>query len=244
MKKPNITTNNILWGVYVALLAVLLPHTAWAFSRFEPPGALGNVIAWAAAFAFEAAIATLTHKLAKHIEAVRRGKHLFVRRYLNAYSAGLLVAVGVSTAANLAHAIEFGQRIAIFDSGTALPAIYSVAFGAVLPLTSLVFARVLSNVADAEVEQDEELVAAKAEAKDLRRRLKDTAALVAENERRADDAEQRLGIAGDLFTRLFAEQVRVRIAAVAEAFPKLQPATIAKVADASPSYVSQVLNSE
>ena len=61
-------TNNLLWIIYLALLIVLLPHTAWAFSRFESPAMgwlgiqWGLVTAWAAAFAFEAALAALTHK--------------------------------------------------------------------------------------------------------------------------------------------------------------------------------------
>lgn len=44
---------------------VLLPHTAWAFARFESPSAgwlgisWGVVTAWAAAFAFEASFAVL-----------------------------------------------------------------------------------------------------------------------------------------------------------------------------------------
>jgi hypothetical protein len=41
-----ITVNRILWAVYLSLLGVLLPHTAWT-----------------AAFAFEASIAVLIHKL-------------------------------------------------------------------------------------------------------------------------------------------------------------------------------------
>jgi hypothetical protein len=71
-------SNILLWAIYLSLLAVLLPHTAWAFARFEPPGngtlgiAWGAITAWAAAFAFEAAIAALTHKLAKHIESTPR----------------------------------------------------------------------------------------------------------------------------------------------------------------------------
>ena len=64
----------LLWAIYLALLAVLLPHTAWAFGHFESPVAgwlglqWGVLSAWAAAFAFEAAIAALTHKLAERIE--------------------------------------------------------------------------------------------------------------------------------------------------------------------------------
>jgi hypothetical protein len=57
----------------------------------------GMVTAWAAAFAFEAAIAALTHKLAKHIESTPRytAGRVWLRRisyqYLNAYAAGDLV---------------------------------------------------------------------------------------------------------------------------------------------------------
>jgi hypothetical protein len=68
----------MLWVIYVALLAVLLPQTAWAFARFESPStgwlgvSWGIVTASAAAFAFEAAIAALTHKLAGHIGTTPR----------------------------------------------------------------------------------------------------------------------------------------------------------------------------
>ena len=152
-------TNKILWGVYLCLLGVLLPHTAWAFSTFEPRDAWwGKTTAWLGALAFESAIAVLTHKLAKHIEATRRGRRLFIRRYLNAYSFGLLVAIGVSMLANLSHAVEFGGSMAIFANSSALPALYSVAFGAILPVVSLLFARVLSNVVDAEGEPDPDLM--------------------------------------------------------------------------------------
>jgi transposase InsO family protein len=73
MKHQRNWSNTLLWAIYLSLLAVLLPHTAWAFARFEPPGngsfgiAWGAITACAAAFAFEAAIAALTHKLAKHM---------------------------------------------------------------------------------------------------------------------------------------------------------------------------------
>ena len=121
MKRQQNWSNTLLWAIYLALLVVLPPHTAWAFGRFEPPDVgwlgirWGMVTAWAAAFAFEAAIAALTHKLAKHIESTPRysAGRVWLRRityqYLNAFSAGLLVAVGVSVLANFGHAVEFGQ---------------------------------------------------------------------------------------------------------------------------------------
>jgi hypothetical protein len=35
MRRRQSWTNILLWAIYLALLAVLLPHTAWAFGRFE-----------------------------------------------------------------------------------------------------------------------------------------------------------------------------------------------------------------
>jgi hypothetical protein len=70
MKRQQNWSNILLWAIYLALLIVLLPHTAWVFGRFESPTAgwlniqWGMVTAWAAAFAFEAAIAAPTHCVA------------------------------------------------------------------------------------------------------------------------------------------------------------------------------------
>jgi hypothetical protein len=78
MNQTSHWSSKVLWIIYLALLAVLLPHTAWAFARFESPAAgwlgvsWGAVAAWAAAFAFEAAIAALTHKLTWRIMATPR----------------------------------------------------------------------------------------------------------------------------------------------------------------------------
>ncbi len=157
MKHERNWSNFLLWAIYLALLVVLLPHTAWAFDRFESPtvGWLniqwGMVTAWAAAFAFESAIAALTHRLAKHIESTLRyaAGRVWLRRisyqYLNAFSAGLLVAVGVSVLTNFGHAVEYGQEFAIFGRYNVPPLLYSLAFGGILPLVSLMFARILAN---------------------------------------------------------------------------------------------------
>ena len=79
MKIRSVTTL-VLWLVYVFLLAVLLPHTAWAFRQFEPDDARvigwgvssSDLVSYVGALAFEAAIAVLTHKLAAHIEATEK----------------------------------------------------------------------------------------------------------------------------------------------------------------------------
>src|SRR3990167_670539 len=95
-KKHN-WSNILLWVVYLSLLAVLLPHTSWAFSVLEPEKY--KWASWAAAITFEAGIAVLTHKLAKHIESLPKckdSKTRFKRRYLNVYSYGLLGSVFVS----------------------------------------------------------------------------------------------------------------------------------------------------
>jgi hypothetical protein len=243
-------TNKILWGVYLCLLGVLLPHTAWAFSTFEPQDAWwGKLTAWLGALAFEAAIAVLTHKLAKHIETVRRGKRIFARRYLNAYSFGLLVAIGVSMLANLSHAVEFGGTMAIFGSGSVLPAVYSVAFGAILPVVSLLFARVLSNVVDTEGEPDPELAKAnetikefRKDNRDLRQANEKLSALLDTTEQKLVEAETKFAAAGELFARLMAGSKRDRIMAASEQWPALKPSAIAVLTESSPAYVSEVLN--
>jgi hypothetical protein len=247
MAKKNhlIIVNGLLWLVYIALLAVLLPHTAWAFGRFEAPGVFGEITAWAAAFAFEAAIAALTHKLAMHIETTpkkRSGLAKFSYRYLNAFSFGLAIAVGVSVAANLAHAVEFGSELVIFARYGVPFGVYAVAFGAILPLVSLLFARVLSNVADSEQESDPAIEQAKETERRLRQELRSAEAARTEAERRAAEAETRFGAAGDLFARLFGDEKRQRILAARQTWPELPAAAIAIMAAASPSYVSEVLN--
>lgn len=165
LSKLNIS-NIIVWLVYLALLGVLLPHTAWAFQQFEPTGKQSSVlVAWAAAFTFEAAIAVFTHKLAKHIETVKIRKRWprFVAMYANAYSVGLLIAVFVSVIANVLHASAFATKYK--------HPLFIGAFGAVLPLASLIFARILSNVNDVLQEIDPELNEAKIQLRELRKEL-------------------------------------------------------------------------
>ena len=140
-------TRRLLYVVYVSLLITLLPHTAWAFSKFEPGNLSGTIVAWAASFAFEAAIAALTIRLTKRIESTPRrlsGVGRWKYRYLNAYGGGLVLALGVSALANLAHAVEYGIEMAIIGKFGIPFGVYAVSFGGILPLVSLLFANVLS----------------------------------------------------------------------------------------------------
>lgn len=246
MKNASLTTK-IFWGVYVALLLVLLPHTAWLFLQFEPSGTLlGKASAWAGAIAFESAIAVLTHKLAQHIQATPRrltGKQRLAYRWINEFSIGLIVAVGVSALANLAHSVEFGRSLAIFTAWSIEPKVYQLAFGGVLPLVSLLFARVLSNVSETEEAPNPELEKANDTIRALRLQLRDTEHRAKAAEDRANTAEQRFGAAGDLFARLFAEDKRQRILAIKTQWPALPGSAIAKMTESSPAYVSEVLSS-
>lgn len=237
--KRNLTTK-ILWAVYIGLLAVLLPHTAWLFTRFEPDSSIGTVAAWAGAFAFEAAIAVLTHKLAKHIEDQPRKLKpwaKFTYRYLNAYSFGLVVSVLVSALANLAHSVEFGRSLTIFAQWGIPAQVYQIAFGGVLPVVSLLFARVLSNVSESEDEVDPDMEEAKSTIEELRRDLR-------VSDKRAREAELRFAAAGDLFVRLTADEKRQRILAARERWPALPASSVAIITECSPSYVSEVINAD
>lgn len=241
------TTNStrfVLWTIYLALLGVLLPHTAWAFSAFEPADAAryggATVIAWSAAVAFEAAIAALTHRLAQHIDAAPNHRRLSTRlrvRYANEYTGGLLMAVGVSSLANLAHAVEFAQPLAIVAGRPWLFGVYVAAFGAVLPVSSLLFAAVLSSSAAAgatEEQPDPALEKAKAELRELRAALRQSG-------EQLHAAEARFQAAGDLMVAFTAESKRDRILAIAGRWPELPQSGVAVLAGASVSYVSETL---
>lgn len=224
-----------LWAIYFCLLVVLLPHTAWAFGQFEPPGFAW--LGWVAAFAFEGAIAALTWRLKQRIEQVpnsRAWRVRFTRRYLNMYGLGLLVAIGVSSLANWSHAVEFGFTFAAFGDYGLPPLLYSLTFGAILPICSLLFAHILADTTGTEQIEDERITQANNAIRELRREVR-------EAEQRAALAEQRFEAIGDLAIILTAEDKQARIRATRQRWPELPAASVAYIADASRSYTSEVL---
>lgn len=277
--KTSFTTYG-LWAVFIALLAALLPHTAWAFRQYEPmesPVFIGSftwadLISYVLAFAFEAAIAVLTHKLAKHFETMPKkikaldGWHgeweRFSYRYMNGFMFGLIITTCVSGMANLAHAVQFGQTLTIFARLGIDANIYSFAFGGVLPLVSLTFANVLSNVVEDEEAPNPLLVKANDELKEVRKQLRETELRakaseedlrkqLASAEQRVNDSEERAKISedrffamGDMIRYLFGEDKRQRIVAARKQWPELPNSAIAIIAGASPAYVSETLNAE
>lgn len=233
-------TTLALWCVYGALLIVLLPHTAWAFSLFEPNTMLGGIVAWFGAGAFEFAIAVLTHKLALHISMAKGNKKMLVRfqrRYVNVYATGLLVAIGVSTLANLAHAVEFGKEMKIFANYGIPSWIYAAAFGAILPIVSLLFARVLANANDAEQEENKDLLKANEMIRELRAQLREQGKQLEAAEQRANILEASV----QLIEQLRAENKAERILAASAEWPQLPQRSIALITETTPSYVSEVL---
>ena len=64
-----------------------------------------------------------------------------------------------------------------------------------------------------------------------------------ETEQRATAAEHRFAAIGDLAVAMFGEDKRQRIIAAHEQWPQLPAASVATIADASKSYVSEVLSS-
>ena len=243
--KPNST--HIIWLIYLALLGVLLPHTAWAFARFEPLGKGGVILAWLLAFAFEAALAIFTHKLAKHIEHqphIRDPRRRFIARYVNAYAGGLFIAWLVSSLANLAHAVEFGRPLKILDAWGIPFAVYAIAFGAILPLTSLLFARVLSNTVETEQGIDPEIAKLKELLREANTRLRETEQQRTATEHQLTATEQRYLAVEHLIVRLFGDDKPARILAAKEQWPALPARSVAIIADCAPSYVSEVLNGQ
>lgn len=272
MNKTSLTTYGV-WAVFVALLAALLPHTAWAFRQYEPTDSQiligsftwANLISYVLAFAFEAAIAVLTHKLAKHFEATKEVKkqiknadgtfskvtdewQTFKARYVNSFMFGLIITTCVSGMANLAHAVQFGQSLTIFTQLGINPNVYSFAFGGVLPLVSLTFANVLSNVTEDEAAPNPEMEEAKKTILSIRQQLRETESKLRDAEGRVKAAEEKTRAAEDRFTAigdvvkyLFGEDKRQRIVISRKQWPQLPGAAIAIIAGASPAYVSEVL---
>jgi uncharacterized membrane protein (DUF485 family) len=240
--------NYLFWIIYILLLLVLLPHTAWMFSKAEPDTEIGRYIAWAAATVFEFVIAVMTHKLSRHIMDMPKYTNTWKRikaRYFNAYGAGLLLAWLVSTYANLAHAIEFGQPIRIFTDWGLPVWTYSVAFGAILPTASLLFAWVLSSVIEQDATEGQpnpELDKANMTIRELRDRIRSTEQARLEAEQRADEAELRFGAASDIFAQLMSSELRERVLFARQQWPELPQSAIAVIAKASPARVSEIIN--
>mgnify|MGYP006372612555 FL=1 len=227
-KNQTSKTTYILWAVYISLLGVLLPHTAWAFKNWEPEDSNG-FISYVAAFAFEAAIAVLTHKLSKRIEQTPKSRkkwhEKFSYRYINGIAFGLVIATIVSALANLAHAVGFGKEIKIFTDWGIPMGVYSVVFGGILPLVSLTFANVLSNVVDDEDAPSPEVIGLNETIRSLRQQVREaegrvkateelvkaTEGIVKVAEERAKLSEDRFGAISDLVKYLFGEDKRQRI---------------------------------
>lgn len=229
--------NLILWIIFLALLAVLLPHTAWWFSQFQDPKTItlfnisvrpGLLTAWFAALVFEGTIAAYTHKLAQHIESLpnyKDARKKFTERYLNAYGLILLIAWLVSTIANYAYALEFAEPVKLFTD-TGLPVELGAGIsGGILPLCSLLFARALSNVRETEPEQTQAEQELLAKNKDLNKTNRE---LNAENQR-LNETIRKANVLRTIFDADAAAAERVALAH--RTFP-----------DASQTALSQVLN--
>lgn len=243
--KKLFSINTLFWVIYVALLAVLFPHTAWAFGQFEQSG--GDAwVPWAAALAFEAAIAAITSKLSNRIENTPKRLspwRKFSYRYLNSYSLGLIGALGISTLANLAHAVEFGRTMTIFTTWNIPASVYAVAFGAVLPFISLIFASVLSNVVESEAEEDPELAQAKEQLAEVRKKLREANELAEEANQHADFCQKTMVEISDKVNGLLSPDKKERIISIHKNYPTLPGSAIAILADSSPAYVSEVIKS-
>lgn len=249
---------------------------AW---RFELLGVNATPTAWAFAIVFDGAIAGLTHVLKKHIEEMPRIIHtrkaqmpkslgvgklqipinlqwwpVFSYRYLNAYMLGLVAAWLLSTLGNLAHAVQFGREMTIFSTWGIPSALYALAFGAVLPTISLVFARVLSSVRESEQEEDPAFVKAKGELKEANSTIRSLEQKVKATEQQANtdkrlleqqlsESEQRYRAVGDVVRYLFGTDLplRERVRGIRTTFPVLSQNGIAQLVGCSVSTVNDAL---
>jgi len=235
----------LLWLVYILFLGVLMPHTAWTFGQFQQDKSEYNPMAWMLAFAVESVIAVFTHKLAEYLSSKRKkqGWRAGLERWMNGYSIGLVMVLIISSIANLAYAVQFAGNLSVFTEWGIPREIYEFTFGAMLPFVSLVFALVLSKMADDEADDDPALVEAKKQVAELRLQARENERARKEAEAARTKAEERFGTVADIAQMFLLDDKKQRIIAVYERWPNLQHAAIAQLTDASPAHVSGVLKS-
>lgn len=230
-------TYKILWGAFLFLLVVLLPHTAWYFGQAEDTRVymiggyavqLGKVTAWAAAAAFESAVAIFTHLLAKHIEAVKvRGLTWWQKvwkQYGNVYTVALGAALLVSISANYKHAFVFSQDVYV-----------AITTGGILPVCSFLFARALANRTESEHEPDEVDRETNIKLKEANRRVRE----LSEDVRRLSDELNKMGDYRTVFDVNADAAERIRRAVVL--WPEVSQNALSQVLNISKSYVNDVV---
>jgi len=239
------------------------PPSAGSVWGFNVP----QVSHYVAAFVFESLIAVMVYKISILTETTPKTKKVirtfkgengniekrivnepmngfdkFVFRYVNAFGFLLFVATVVSILGNLAHAVQFGGELLIFTEWGIPKEVYSVAFGGILPVVSLGFASVLSNVTETEAEANPELTALNEQIKNIRAQLRESEQGRKTAEQRATIAEERFGAMGDLVKHLFGEDKRQRILTARRQWAALPNSAIAVIAESSPAYVSEILS--
>jgi hypothetical protein len=234
--KRYLTTYNLLWLVYILFLAVLMPHTAWAFAQFQSDKTMTNPMPWMLAFSVEAVIAAFTHKLAEHLTAKRKlkGVRANLAKWVNGYSVGLVMVLTISSISNLAYTVQFAGDLAVFTEWGISVGVYEFAFGAMLPFVSLVFALVLSQMAESEAETDPALTEANNALREVRLQLR-------ESERARKIAEDRLNTVLDIAKMFAGDNKKERIVAISQRWPNLPNVAVAVLSESSPTHVSEVL---
>lgn len=230
-------TYKILWGAFLFLLVVLLPHTAWYFGQAEDTRVymiggyavqLGKVTAWAAAAAFESAVAIFTHLLAKHIESVKvRGLIWWQKvwkQYGNVYTVALGAALLVSISANYKHAFVFSQDVYV-----------AITTGGILPVCSFLFARALANRTESEHEPDEGDREANIKLREANKRVRE----LSEDVRRLSDELNKMGDYRTVFDVNADAAERIRRAVVL--WPEVSQNALSQVLNISKSYVNDVV---
>lgn len=233
-------TKITFWIVFLSLMASLLSHTAWAFSQFEPASTSGDIpaLAWVAAFAFEAAIAAIVHRLSQHLAEVKpyTGEKFRLKlartweRWASPYTFALLVVGVVSSLANTAHAVEFGADMKIFDVWSVPSEVYIVAFGTTLPLVSMFFAVLLSRENESDAGANTELIETKAELSATKLKLTRTESKFTEYMNRTKSVQS-----------LFSGDKKERIKVLHQLAPRASNKAIAEISGASPGHVSETL---
>ena len=261
MKRQSI--NNLFYIPYIFLLVGILPHLAWAFNHFQEDYTwrgvpIGYVLAWVLAIVFDGSMFGFTYRLKGRIEQASKFKprqnetlniygvtirplfawRKFSSAYLNIFGLLILLSSGVSMLANFSHAVEFGQPFKAFDAYGLPPLLYFFAFGAILPVMSFMFARVLADVTEAEQERSDSEQQAKISERAAKRGERKANEELNSVRGELEKLRERLGA----YEQLSAPTAKERIKAAQGLWPKDTQAKWAGRADVSTSHASGLLN--
>ena len=230
----------LIWVAFFGVLSMTLPHTATILSFLQEDSAAGTIAAWGGAISYEVSVLTFTYARIQYIKRMRVGG---LRRYVNWFGAGTLMAVLASAIANTWYIVEYQRHLVIYDTVPFTEWVTVLLFGTALPVMQFVFAEAVvasSGVVSALQDDNRELQRLRRYAKKLEREIAEREKSIAEREQQLQESAITLdGVASHLHTIANGNTQIEKATAMLAIFPNADTQTVASVLGVSPSTVTR-----